>query len=57
MPEKPKFRGHKLAISSEMSKILKKKQKFYPQILSTEVSFAFYDRPPTGINVAASFCA
>jgi len=31
--------------------------KFYLEILSTEVSFCIYDRPLTGINVVAGFCA
>jgi len=34
------------------------KSQLYPQILSTEFSFYFYDRPQTaGIDVVAGFCA
>jgi len=40
---------------------LKKQQiglsKFYQHIISKEVSFFIYDRPVTGINVVAGFCA
>jgi len=38
---------------------LKKQQisKFYQHIISKEVRFFIYDRPVTGINVVAGFCA
>jgi len=31
--------------------------KLYPWIISTEVSFDIYDRPPTGLHVVAGSCA